>query len=339
MMSQDDPATKTVVHILPRGKRDGIALPPEDRKLVTVTADNLQKLLGLKQSDAAKQLGISLTALKSVCKNLGLSKWPYRRTVYRRVRPERDRKKDQGSAASEAAASDSIATSKDSEQEGSSSEDGVADRWIEGFREHFRSSPCGTSSCWYIPITSMSQRLIERLEEKQGELMDEALAHVGRDSVNTLLEEYMPSRYEDEIRSSRYKQSSIDTKPGKLFSEFFESLALHFDDPSFLHPSRLKGPLRSPQGWKVLHALASSSSQCPWWLTVAKSWAVSSFEWDDIHIVSITPCCFGRVSVLLACSAQARGTTFDPRKRYTTPLPPFAAPSLVNSATPPAYLA
>lgn len=42
--------------------------------------DVLAPLFGLPQSAAAKSIGVSLTALKQVCRKLGLERWPYRRT-------------------------------------------------------------------------------------------------------------------------------------------------------------------------------------------------------------------------------------------------------------------
>lgn len=39
----------------------------------------VQRKFGLPQQDAAKELGISLTSLKQVCRKLGISRWPYYR--------------------------------------------------------------------------------------------------------------------------------------------------------------------------------------------------------------------------------------------------------------------
>ena len=66
-MSGDIEATpaRTVVHILPRAKRNDITPPQEDRRLVSVTIEMLRKLLNLKQSDAAKELVRILP--RSVC--------------------------------------------------------------------------------------------------------------------------------------------------------------------------------------------------------------------------------------------------------------------------------
>ncbi|EKX30977.1 hypothetical protein GUITHDRAFT_122818 [Guillardia theta CCMP2712] len=40
----------------------------------------IRSLFYLKQEDAAVQLGISLTSLKTACRKLGISRWPYSRT-------------------------------------------------------------------------------------------------------------------------------------------------------------------------------------------------------------------------------------------------------------------
>jgi len=49
--------------------------PPAQVNLV-----RLRTLFGMPQPQAAEALGVSLTTLKQVCRRLGLSRWPYRRT-------------------------------------------------------------------------------------------------------------------------------------------------------------------------------------------------------------------------------------------------------------------
>ena len=46
---------------------------------VSLELATVAQKFGMPQPDAAKQLGISLTSLKLVCRKLGLQKWPYRR--------------------------------------------------------------------------------------------------------------------------------------------------------------------------------------------------------------------------------------------------------------------
>ena len=45
-----------------------------------VDVERLKTMFGMPQSQAAKVLGISLTTLKQVCRRLGVSRWPYRRS-------------------------------------------------------------------------------------------------------------------------------------------------------------------------------------------------------------------------------------------------------------------
>eukprot|EP00960_Hanusia_phi_P072833 767884-Hanusia_phi.AAC.3 len=46
---------------------------------VTVTLKDIQDLFHLRQEAAAQTLGISLTAFKTACRQLGVAKWPYAR--------------------------------------------------------------------------------------------------------------------------------------------------------------------------------------------------------------------------------------------------------------------
>eukprot|EP00960_Hanusia_phi_P048253 758837-Hanusia_phi.AAC.2 len=45
---------------------------------IRISLNMLEPLFNLKQEDAAKQLGISLTSLKSACRKLGILRWPRR---------------------------------------------------------------------------------------------------------------------------------------------------------------------------------------------------------------------------------------------------------------------
>jgi len=49
-----------------------------------VDLESIEPLFDLPQKDAAKELGISLTALKQVCRKLGVDRWPY----WRKKKPE-----------------------------------------------------------------------------------------------------------------------------------------------------------------------------------------------------------------------------------------------------------
>mmetsp|Transcript_11603 Transcript_11603/g.26578 ORF Transcript_11603/g.26578 Transcript_11603/m.26578 type:complete len:156 (-) Transcript_11603:103-570(-) len=50
---------------------------------VVLSPSSLSKLFHMRQLDAAKHLGISLTSLKSACRRIGLDRWPYERTYER----------------------------------------------------------------------------------------------------------------------------------------------------------------------------------------------------------------------------------------------------------------
>eukprot|EP00960_Hanusia_phi_P061407 764836-Hanusia_phi.AAC.4 len=65
-----------IVQVIPRKKRGG------DDKLndeVTLTMEFVSTFFHMRQSEVAKHLGISLTALKSACRRIGLPRWPYSR--------------------------------------------------------------------------------------------------------------------------------------------------------------------------------------------------------------------------------------------------------------------
>ncbi|EKX33382.1 hypothetical protein GUITHDRAFT_120446 [Guillardia theta CCMP2712] len=60
-------------------KKAGDSAKPQASKIF-LTASDLQRLLVYKQVDAAKLLGVSLTALKNACRQLGLESWPKERS-------------------------------------------------------------------------------------------------------------------------------------------------------------------------------------------------------------------------------------------------------------------
>ena len=84
------------VWLFPRRKLGEGATPSTEkgRAPLKVGIESIQPLFGLPQKDAAKALGISLTALKQVCRKLGVVRWPYWR-----------KKKEKGKAAGPRAAS------------------------------------------------------------------------------------------------------------------------------------------------------------------------------------------------------------------------------------------
>ncbi|EKX49499.1 hypothetical protein GUITHDRAFT_105023 [Guillardia theta CCMP2712] len=50
------------------------------KNCIRIDPARLQALFCYKESEAAKILGISLTAMKSVCRRAGITRWPYSRT-------------------------------------------------------------------------------------------------------------------------------------------------------------------------------------------------------------------------------------------------------------------
>ncbi|EKX42779.1 hypothetical protein GUITHDRAFT_111149 [Guillardia theta CCMP2712] len=69
-------ATPESVTVIPR-TRVGAPIPAPIE--VTLNLDTIRPLFTMKQEDAAKQLRISVTSLKAVCRQLGIARWPYTR--------------------------------------------------------------------------------------------------------------------------------------------------------------------------------------------------------------------------------------------------------------------
>eukprot|EP00960_Hanusia_phi_P051175 760644-Hanusia_phi.AAC.2 len=67
------PTTRVIVRGRARSGR------PAATKRVDLTLTTLDTFFDYRQQDAARLLGISLTSLKSACRQLGLKRWPYSR--------------------------------------------------------------------------------------------------------------------------------------------------------------------------------------------------------------------------------------------------------------------
>jgi len=80
-MSKTGKAAPTCVPLFPRRKAGETesAASSRGRDPVSLGYDVLEPLFALPQNAAAKRIGISLTALKQVCRKLGIERWPYRR--------------------------------------------------------------------------------------------------------------------------------------------------------------------------------------------------------------------------------------------------------------------
>ncbi|EKX33671.1 hypothetical protein GUITHDRAFT_120119 [Guillardia theta CCMP2712] len=66
-----------------------------------VSADAVRALMHLSQREAAEQLDISLTALKSACKKMGITGWPYTRKEKLAAAKEQQAKKESASLVEE----------------------------------------------------------------------------------------------------------------------------------------------------------------------------------------------------------------------------------------------
>ena len=93
------------VRIFPRRKlgEESSLAPKKNRSPVCFDIDTIGVYFDVPQSDAAKNLGISLTALKQVCRKLGLTRWPY-------VRPKKSKAKGQTAAAATPAEAITVTT-------------------------------------------------------------------------------------------------------------------------------------------------------------------------------------------------------------------------------------
>ena len=126
-----------IVQVIPRKKRGG------DDKLndeVTLTMEFVSTFFHMRQSEVAKHLGISLTALKSGCRRIGLPRWPYSR--------KRCGKGKKRSSKPEASDDTMVENSTTSDEESDSNHDQ------------------GVSSRYYLAIGSASlfQEALEHLE-------------------------------------------------------------------------------------------------------------------------------------------------------------------------------
>ena len=76
-----------VVHIFPRRKAGESACPEKGRAPLKFDLASIQPLFALSQKDAARALGISLTALKKMSRKLGINSWVQVRDVHASASP------------------------------------------------------------------------------------------------------------------------------------------------------------------------------------------------------------------------------------------------------------
>eukprot|EP00960_Hanusia_phi_P042841 755736-Hanusia_phi.AAC.1 len=72
----------TTVAINPRPRASSPHAPAPMQPPVNVSREVLEPLFSRSQQDAAAYLGVSLSSLKSACRRIGISRWPYRRRMY-----------------------------------------------------------------------------------------------------------------------------------------------------------------------------------------------------------------------------------------------------------------
>jgi len=77
------------LHLFPRRKAGDNVFPEKGRLPVNINLQTIQTMFCMPQPEACKALSISLTALKQVCRKLGITRWPYQRPCKRgkRYRP------------------------------------------------------------------------------------------------------------------------------------------------------------------------------------------------------------------------------------------------------------
>ncbi|EKX53854.1 hypothetical protein GUITHDRAFT_150317, partial [Guillardia theta CCMP2712] len=72
------------VRIFPRRKAFQDSKPYKGKALM-VDISTLQPLFGLPQEEASKLLGISVTAMKQLCRKLGVGRWPYQKPSHKEM--------------------------------------------------------------------------------------------------------------------------------------------------------------------------------------------------------------------------------------------------------------
>ena len=77
------PAKNVRVQLFPRRKAGDQVYPEKGRQPVKVDLETISSMFGMPQPEAARVLDLSLTALKQVCRKLGITRWPYKRPCKR----------------------------------------------------------------------------------------------------------------------------------------------------------------------------------------------------------------------------------------------------------------
>mmetsp|Transcript_2586 Transcript_2586/g.6188 ORF Transcript_2586/g.6188 Transcript_2586/m.6188 type:complete len:191 (-) Transcript_2586:1146-1718(-) len=74
-----------VARVFPRRRRNEREIDTNRREEIVLTAADITNMFYMRQAEAAESLGISLTALKNACKQVGIEHWPYARSTASRI--------------------------------------------------------------------------------------------------------------------------------------------------------------------------------------------------------------------------------------------------------------
>ncbi|EKX32916.1 hypothetical protein GUITHDRAFT_156205 [Guillardia theta CCMP2712] len=74
-----------VARVFPRRRRNEREIDSNRREEIVLTAADITNMFYMRQAEAAESLGISLTALKNACKQVGIEHWPYARSTASRI--------------------------------------------------------------------------------------------------------------------------------------------------------------------------------------------------------------------------------------------------------------
>ena len=89
-------ATAPRVYLFPRRKSGDSDVPVKGRLPIQLDRESIASMFRMPQPEASRALGVSLTALKQVCRKLGISRWPYQRSCSQARRSRHSRRPRSG---------------------------------------------------------------------------------------------------------------------------------------------------------------------------------------------------------------------------------------------------
>ncbi|EKX53645.1 hypothetical protein GUITHDRAFT_100627 [Guillardia theta CCMP2712] len=104
-MSDSVTTTPQNVLLFPRRKTGEQHIMYKGRRPLAIDLPMLESFYSMPQIRAARGLGVSLTAMKHICRKLGIDRWPYRRPKKTRARKQKTLRK---TTASESSASKKV---------------------------------------------------------------------------------------------------------------------------------------------------------------------------------------------------------------------------------------